>query len=127
MKLRIKGNTIRLRLSQQEVAGVVEQGRVESSINFGNKELVYALNSVEVSEIFTEFKNDAINVFAPKATVLEWAEGNATGFERNVQINQDNAVFVLVEKDYQCLTERPNEDESDLFKNPLEKHTDEQC
>ena len=44
MKLRIQGNSLRLRLTQKEVAQLCEWGRVESVVEFSpGQELVYLL------------------------------------------------------------------------------------
>ena len=54
MKLRIRGNSIRLRLSQQDVKVFGEKGRVEDSIQFGASaggQLTYVLASAEVKKI----------------------------------------------------------------------------
>ncbi|MFN6962924.1 MAG: DUF7009 family protein [Pyrinomonadaceae bacterium] len=117
MKLRIRGNSIRLRLSQGEVERFAADGVVEDSTQFGESSLRYALEASDAAgEIFAGFTNGRICVTVPRKTALEWAAGDAVGIGSN-----DAVPRVLVEKDFVCLSPRQGEDESDMFPNPAGK------
>ena len=64
MKLRIQGNSLRLRLTRNEVAQLHDGGRVESSIEFGpGRTLTYALESApHAASVIASFDCRAIMV-----------------------------------------------------------------
>ena len=45
MKIRIKGNSVRVRLTRSEVDHFAETGYLEESTEFGNSHFLYALQS----------------------------------------------------------------------------------
>jgi len=112
MKLRILGNSIRLRLSQSEVDEIQNGNSVQEHVQFGTNVFVYELKPTSSSELNARFENNTIVVEIPFVLGNEWAAGN------EVSLNgQAGPVKLLIEKDFKCLTDR-NEDESDLFPNP---------
>lgn len=115
MKLRIKGNSIRLRLTQSEVAQLGEVGSVAESVDFGpDARFVYSLIvSDEARALNSKFENGCLDVSIPKAQAREWVSSEQVGLEA-----RDVTPAILIEKDFACLTERPHEDESDMFPNP---------
>ncbi len=54
----------------------------------------------------------------PKALAKTWVETEEVGFEANQPLENGESLYILVEKDFQCLTARPNEDESDNYAHP---------
>lgn len=120
MKLRIKGDSLRLRLSQTELQTFAETGRVADSIRFpGGRSLSYVLTKdAVVGEVTADFAEDAITVRLPAALAQEWAGSDRVGMEQR-QVLEGGELRLLIEKDFQCLTERPGEDESDNFPHPL--------
>ena len=118
MKLRIRGNSIRLRLSQGEVETFASKGKVEESVEFaaGNRAFTYAIESDEYREsTAAEYADDRLCVYVPKTLATEWVASDDVGFA-----SPDGAIGprVLVEKDFACLTPRTGEDESDMFPHP---------
>lgn len=120
MKLRIRGNSIRLRLSQQNVLVFGEKGRVENSIQFGlaGGKLTYALEAAEVKKLKSEFKDNTITVFVPKELAKIWVESQLVGLEHLDSTTENDQVKILVEKDFKCMHLRIDEDESDAFPHP---------
>ncbi len=56
---------------------------------------------------------------APAEVVRAWAANDeAVGLEGSQDAGSGRTLRVLVEKDFSCLKERPNEDDSDAFPNP---------
>lgn len=120
MKLRIKGNTLRLRLTQTEV-DTVANGEVMDKTQFpGDKELVYKI--VKGSGFDAQLTNDVVLIQLPSNEVDKWASSDKVSIGFKLSLENKEVLDVAVEKDFQCLTERPKEDESDMFPNPLEKH-----
>lgn len=119
MKLRIKGNTLRLRLSKSEIAKIGSEGYVEDAIGFaGNARLNYAMQVSDAPSLSASLENCAITVHLPKALAITWVETEQVGFEIHQPLDNGESLYILVEKDFQCLTTRPNEDESDNYAHP---------
>ncbi|MEM9918053.1 MAG: hypothetical protein AAF990_08155 [Bacteroidota bacterium] len=126
MKIRIKGNSIRLRLSQVEVTELQLNGRVEESITFSpSTKLVYCLElSAFAVAIEAKYEANRITVVIPEATAYPWCQTDQVGVENRQRIDAEGAeLAILIEKDFRCLTDRPGEDESDLYPHPKENST----
>lgn len=120
MKIRIKGNSLRLRLSQTEVANFNKRGFCEDSISFGDNKIVYRLQRSDIDHVKARYAQGLISIGVPVELGKKWAtEETMVGFEHYQDIGNDEQLFILIEKDFACLTSRPNEDESDNFPNPL--------
>ena len=120
MKIRIQGNSIRLRLRREEVATLAAEGLVEDRLKFGpeiSQHLVYRLEAADRDSMNTYFRDGAVVVELPRAEAGAWELSDRVGFEQTVEA-EGESIVVLVEKDFKCLEERAGEDESDLFENP---------
>lgn len=122
MKIRIKGNSLRLRLSQTEVNQIKEKGMVSDQIDFGLNKLVYQLRQDNIDRTLISFINDTIEILVPDTVIFNWMDKDEVGFEEDVILPNETILKLLVEKDFQCLTVRRGEDESDLFQNPAQSH-----
>ena len=124
MKLRMKNNSVRLRLTQGEVARFAETGQVEEAIEFGlepHEHFIYALETdAQNKEIRATFENDRITIFVPKMQADEWTNTAKIGMESEQNIGGDKTLRLLIEKDFACLEARTGEDERDAFPHPLE-------
>ena len=67
MKLRLQGNSVRLRLTRSEVERLREAGLVEESVDFGAGEaLTYRLHSTpEQGPVAAEYRHGALTVSVP--------------------------------------------------------------
>ncbi len=118
MKIRFKGNSIRLRLTQSEVKKWAADGVIKEVTSFGNKNsLGYKLIMSEESQISASFNDDIISIDIPFTIAQEWCESEQISMESSIA--NDGTLHILVEKDFVCLTPRSGEDESDMFPNPL--------
>jgi hypothetical protein len=124
MKLRLRGNSVRLRLTKSEVSRFAEIGSVEETIEFGlqpYQQLVYTLqSSSEIKLIKAEFESNRLTVFVPEVEGKRWAQTNQIGIENEQSLGEGKQLRILIEKDFACLDQRPGEDESDAFANPME-------
>ena len=120
MKLRIRNNSIRLRLEASEVRALAETGVVESATAFpGGRALAYAVESSPATVVpSAHFAATRITLRLPETAVLAWANSDQVGLEGEQLLDGGGVLTLLVEKDFQCLAPRPDEDESDLFPNP---------
>lgn len=120
MKIRIKDNSIRLRLTQGEVSTFEKTSKVTASTSFLNDTtLTYSLIWSNDENYSAELKDNHIEVKVPKTDGKAWLEPTQVGMEQLLELKNGDHLRILVEKDFACLTERVDEDESDNFPNPL--------
>jgi hypothetical protein len=119
MKLRLKGNSIRLRLSQRDVDDLAANRSVEEKINFSkDTALFYRLTAKEdLQNPTVSYAENAINVYIPKDFVNEWPRNNVVGTSAQHRTEDGTEIFILIEKDFKCLDD-PAEDQSDNYANP---------
>ena len=124
MKLRIKGNSIRLRLTQSEVKAAGTDYLVEEQTSFGDGTLTYRLKGKEQSTPpSAHFSADCIEIRIAMSDLKDWAESQEVGIEHMQQVdNAAQALKILVEKDFACLAPREGEDDSDAFPHPGGSH-----
>lgn len=120
MKLRIRGNTLRLRLTQTEVATLADAGEVCEHTAFGGgSALCYCLRAdARASRVAARFADGRIDVAVPAAIVAHWATSEQVSIEAEQPTGGDAPLALLIEKDFACLAERPGEDDSDAFPHP---------
>jgi hypothetical protein len=120
MKLRIQGDSLRLRLTRSEVARLHECGVVEETARFGNGPgLTYRIRkSANDAGIRAELTDGAITVHVPPSTVEAWATSDEVGLAA-----RDGVLRILIEKDFRCLTRPREEDEPDAYPHPAEELT----
>ena len=113
MKIRIKGNSLRYRLTRSDIAALVKDGYLQENTAFVNQTLIYAIKVKETEQLEAEFINHQITLFISKAMVQELAATEKVGFS-----HQGDPLYLLIEKDFTCL-DNVEEDQSDNFPNPL--------
>lgn len=120
MKLRIRDNSVRLRLTQGEVDAVRRDGLVSAHTTFpGGHVFTYRLESSPASvkpEAF--FTGSEMTVRVPEETILGWASSEQVSISDQQPVSDDDALRILVEKDFACLAPREDEDESDMYPHP---------
>lgn len=118
MKIRIKGNALRLRLSKTDLKALEDNITVTEKTSFGETELVYELQPSSTNDTLSAiFKNNKIIVFIPATFSTEWNKSNIVSIDANQDIGNNETLYILVEKDFQCL-DKTTEDQSDYFINP---------
>jgi hypothetical protein len=122
MKIRIKGNSLRLRLSQTEIRELDKKGIVSEVIAFGpGQALVYSLEKAEdLPDPRAIYTDNRIMVLLPGKTVDDWVHSDQVSIVGSQNNAASEGLSLLIEKDFRCLTERPHEDEEDLFPHPKE-------
>lgn len=121
MKIRILGNSIRLRLAQQEVQQLAADGIVEQQTHFGaNQYFSYSLEKYGEAELSAQLSACHIRIMIPAVMADAWAASNTISLENKWTTGPAQMLRILIEKDFKCLTDR-GEDESDLFPNPEER------
>ena len=112
MKIRIKGNSIRYRLSKTDVELFLKQGYVAEVVDFGQQKLTYALKKHDGHELSAAFEQNKIILFMPEQFASAWEAPEKIGFN-----GIHNQLSLLVEKDFQCL-DNVLEDQADNYVNP---------
>lgn len=121
MKLRIRGNSIRLRLTKGEVEQLAETGKVVDAVAFGptSPGLRYELRTMADSETRARFEDNCLSVSIPTNEAQNWIRSEQIGIEAVQPIDGNIFLPILVEKDFVCLKERDGEDDTDAFPNPF--------
>jgi hypothetical protein len=123
MKLRIQGNSLRLRLTQPEVDAFRADGRIEERIRFApGVRLVYAIEaSPSAQHLSVHYDRNEITVTVPEATMHAWADTDQVGMEGDHTIEGDKMLSLLIEKDFQCLHHGEDAKDPNAFPHPLDK------
>jgi len=119
MKIRIKGNSIRIRLSRPEVEQFGKEGYLEEHTEFGNNAFGYVLqNSKEGNALSATFEQGKITMSVPESMTREWTTTERVGYDSNMDIGNGKQLFLLLEKDFKCIDAPPYEDQSDNYEHP---------
>ncbi len=125
MKLRLRENSIRLRLLQTEVRQLRETGNVSEKIIFGvnpTESLTYSLRvSGEAEKIHAQMLNNKIEIFLPVLTAEKWADTDEVGLYETQDIGASEELKITVEKDFVCVDRPSDEDNRDAFPHPKMK------
>jgi hypothetical protein len=118
MKIRIKGNSVRLRLTRSEIDQFGSEGLIKEETNFPQGKLVYALEKKETGPLSAVIEGAHIRVSMPEQMAREWVSTEKVGYSTRLPLPEGEELFILIEKDFKCLDETI-EDQSDNFDNPL--------
>jgi hypothetical protein len=120
LKLRIRDNSIRLRLSQSEVERVNSEGLVKGRVQFvGSNTFSYILESSPATvRPEAHVSNNVITVRVPQPDIRKWAESEQVSIRSEQNLDDGDQLMILIEKDFACLAPRAGEDDSDMFPNP---------
>jgi hypothetical protein len=127
LKLRIRRNSIRLRLGESEVAKLVRGERVTEDVQFSQSPpiaLTYSLaTSSQDTQIAARLAANEIQITVPVDLAKQWGNSGDVGMSHEQRVGTDATLSIVIEKDFRCLVPRPGEDESDNFARPgLEKN-----
>ena len=118
MKLRIRGNSVRLRVAQGEAQAVGDGGSVEERTLFpGGSALRYRVEAAEVESIDASFTDGCLCVRVPRSQATAWASGRQVALEGAVAID-GGELKILIEKDFHCLKPRDPAEDHDAFPHP---------
>ena len=122
MKLRIKGDSLRLRLTRGEVQQLAEVGRVEERVHISPQGvLVYRVQRAPAAAALgAAFADGVIEIQVPETIAREWCASELVTLEA-VQHHGAVDLRIVVEKDFACLAPRTDEDESDNFPHPNDR------
>ncbi len=118
MKIRIKSNSIRFRLTKTEVDHFSLNGFIEETTEFVNNSFSYRLEITSQENFLTASYHDhKIIILVPKEHADQWILTDMIGIEHKMALGNDKQLFLLIEKDFVCL-DNTFEDQSDNYPNP---------
>ncbi|WP_299154182.1 hypothetical protein [uncultured Christiangramia sp.] len=117
MKIRIRGNSVRYRLTKNEVEHLCREGSIEETTNFPNLDFAYEVKVATTEQLNIDFVNNKISLQISDVLLKDWDTNNRVGFSHSVITSKGKSIDVLLEKDFTCLEDR-GEDESNNYPNP---------
>jgi hypothetical protein len=119
VKLRIRGDSLRLRLTRAEVQRLAQRGSVEECVHITpDAVLVYRIKrAASAATLGATFKDGVLQIEVPESVAQTWCESDLVTLE-HVQPHGEVRLRIVVEKDFACLAPRADEDEADNFLHP---------
>jgi hypothetical protein len=122
MKLRLRGNSIRIRLDRRDIERLIDRGRIDDALRFGPG-LAFSY-AVEVGVAPRDrpkasYADGRLTIRIETEDAEEWLAGERVGFDHEQAVD-GGVVRVLLEKDFACI-DRPVGEEADdayAFPNP---------
>lgn len=121
MKLRIKGNSLRLRVTRPELDRLMDEGRIEETVCFtpdDRSHLTYSLEHSATAAVPTvRFIPPSLEVRIPTAQAQKWSHGDDVGISATIDLGPKGSLVLLLEKDFACI-QGSEEENRDAFPNP---------
>ena len=117
MKIRIRGNSVRFRLTKNEVEHLCRERSIEERTNFTNQDFIYEVKVAATENLDIDFSNNKISLQISDVVLEHWDTNNKIGFSHSVATSNGKILDLLLEKDFTCLEDR-GEDESNNYPNP---------
>jgi hypothetical protein len=121
MKLRIKGNSLRVRVSRSEVARLLAGDWIEETVHFTpetSAKFTYALRQESsVSRPTVQYTENRVSILIPADQANAWGVTGQVGIAENISLGHLGSLALLIEKDFACL-DRSDEDNEDTYQNP---------
>ncbi len=120
MKLRIRGNSLRLRVTRPELEQLASGRPVTEGLSFAaGAQLRYELSvDAAATALEASYVDDMIRVRIPAAEFRQWQREDQVSLRAAQATGASGELLLLVEKDFACLTPRAGEDESAAFAHP---------
>lgn len=122
MKLRVHGNSVRLRLNRREVAQFAANACLKEALEWGTgpeDRLVYGLEaSQSAPDVGVRVNGRAITIIVPAARAQMWTSTDRIEVAANVPLDAEKFLSILIEKEFRRLHGANND--PDLYPNPLE-------
>lgn len=122
MKLRIRGDSLRLRLSPVEFATLAAGGTVADAIHFGPEPsqcLRYELVlDDDASGLDARLDDHTIRVVVPAGPLRRIAASDEVGLSIRKSVGPGRELDIVLEKDFRCLVPRVGDDSGEGFARP---------
>ena len=121
MKLRFKGNSLRIRVTPSEVEHLLRDGVIREHVQFTanpKDRLTYSvISSLSRGTTTAAYQLGNITVSVPEIQLKKWARSEEVGVYADVALGGDRPLSVAIEKDFACL-DRSDAENEDTFPNP---------
>jgi hypothetical protein len=109
MKLRLRGNSVRLRVNQREVEALAAGRALSEGVRFpaGNS-FIYTLEPSPVLTPEASFRDGVICVKVPDSMLTDWASNDSIGLYFDL-LGRESSLKVTIEKDLECVNEPAEE------------------
>lgn len=121
MKVRLRGDSIRLRLKRGEVDRLLAGSSITEETHFPHAVLTSRLTVSQDNDISASFDGGNIIVSVPKSKVIDWATTDAVSLYADQKLANEGSLALLIEKDFSCLEpghHRTGDDDDDTFPHP---------
>ena len=120
MKLRMKENSLRIRITPSEMTRLLDAGRIAETVHFGpdpRAGLTYALeHDPRADKVSVRYTPGEVAIIVSSAAAYQWAAGQDVGLYGESATGH-GTLSVAVEKDFACL-DKSDTDNVDTFPNP---------
>jgi hypothetical protein len=121
MKLRIKGDSLRLRVSRSEVERLLAGACLEETIHFAPEacaKFTYALQrEASATRTTVQYVGNKVTILIPADQANAWGVTDQVGIAEDISLGALGSLALLVEKDFACL-DQSEKDNEDTFPNP---------
>jgi hypothetical protein len=120
MKLRMKGNSVRVRITRGELAALNSAGEIAETTMFSPaRRLTWRLCREDTAAcLHADFSSDVLTVRIPSRLLRQWNQPDVISLQDVQAVAPAQELSILLEKDFPCLTPRVGEDERDAFPRP---------
>lgn len=117
MKIRIKENSVRFRLTPTEVKKFCEESYIEKTTQFSSTTFVYAVKQFPIDNLQVDFSDNTITLKVPESFAKDWNANEVVGLDYTEERVDGSSFYLLLEKDFACL-DNTHEDQTDKYPNP---------
>src|SRR4051794_39100811 len=120
MKLQMKENSLRLRVSPSDMGRLLDTGRIEETVHFApepDARLTYALeHKAEMKVMSVRYRPQEVTVVISSDCMRQWASGPDVGLYGETATS-NGTLQLAIEKDFACL-DKSDVENADTFPNP---------
>jgi len=120
MKLRFRGNSLRLRLNRREVEALASGRAIEERITFPVSDLTYTLEPTSRNDPQASFEQNTIRILAPNAEIARWSSDESIGLYYDLP-TAGAPLRIMIEKDLECIDGPPEERDPEAFARSIPK------
>ncbi len=121
MKLRIKGDSLRLRVSRSELDSIIRGERIEDTILFSpdpDAALTYCLDhAAGDAPTGLRYSPGKVTVLLAARDVKVWSDPGQVGIYTAIAVGPTRSLELIIEEDFACL-DRDDQGNADTFENP---------
>ncbi len=121
MKLRMRGDSLRLRLKRGEVDLLAAGKSIVEETHFPGAVLSYRLDVTENNTAQAHLENNSLAIRLPASQVSAWATTDEVSMLAEQDLPGGGKLTLLIEKDFSCLEpghHRDCDDDVDTFPHP---------